>query len=59
MGDDKSNILKRKMAASARDPGPVHLIADLPDRFSGEAARAFTEFYGEKSQMAPASTAVF
>ena len=51
MGEDKSNILKRKMAASGRDPGPLHLIADLSARFGKEAAGAFGEFYGEKCQL--------
>ena len=51
MGDDTSNILKRKMAASGRDPGPLHLIADLSRRMGTEAAAAFGEYYGEKCQL--------
>ncbi|GJL90583.1 FliM/FliN family flagellar motor C-terminal domain-containing protein [Hyphococcus sp.] len=51
MGDENSNILKRKMAASGRDPGPLHLIADLSARMGKEAAGAFGEYYGEKCQL--------
>lgn len=59
MGEDSKNIIKRKMAASGRDPGPLHLIADLPARMGAEAAGAFTEFYGEKCQLAETETAHF
>ncbi len=59
MGENKTNILTRKMAASGRDPGPLHLIADLPMRMGTEAALAFTEYYGEKCQLAQTQPAVF
>lgn len=57
--DENQNILKRKIAASGRDPGPVHLIADLPSRMGAEAAAAFTEYFGEKSQLAETEAAFF
>ncbi len=59
MGDNNTNILKRKMAASGRDPGPLHLIADLSKRMGAEAVAAFGEYYGEKCQLAETEAPVF
>lgn len=59
MSDDNQNILKRKIAASGRDPGPMHLITDLPARMGTEASVAFTEFFGEKAQLAETEPACF
>ena len=59
MSDDNKNIVKRKMAASGRDPGPLHLIADLSRRLGGEAAGAFTEYFGEKCQLAQSEEPIF
>ena len=59
MSDDSTHILKRKMATAGRDPGPLHLIADLSRRMGAEAAGAFTEFFGEKCQLAEARAPVF
>ncbi len=59
MGEENSNILKRKMATSGRDPGPLHLVADLSARMGKEAAGAFGEFYGEKCQLAEAQAPHF
>lgn len=59
MGEENNTILKRKMAAAGRDPGPLHLIADLPERMGAETAAAFTEYYGEKAQLAETEPAWF
>lgn len=59
MSDDKKSIVKRKIAASGRDPGPLHLIADLSRRMGAEAAGAFTEYFGEKCQPARAGEPSF
>ncbi len=59
MSGENAKIIKKKMAASGKDPGPLHLIADLPQRMGAEAAGAFTEFYGEKCQLAETEAAYF
>ncbi|MFC2953658.1 FliM/FliN family flagellar motor switch protein [Marinicaulis aureus] len=59
MSGENAKIIKKKMAASGKDPGPLHLIADLPQRMGAEAAGAFTEFYGEKCQLAETEPAHF
>ncbi len=59
MSGDTAKIIKKKMAAAGKDPGPLHLIADLPSRMGTEAAGAFTEFYGEKCQLAETEPAYF
>lgn len=59
MSDDNKNIVKRKMAAAGRDPGPLHLIADLSRRMGTEAAGAFSEFFGEKCQLAESGAPTF
>ncbi len=59
MSDDKNSIIKKKMAMAGRDPGPLHLIADLSARMGGAAVGAFTEYFGEKCQPGPAETASF
>lgn len=50
MSDEKNTIIKRKMAEAGRDPGPLHLIADLSERMGGAGVGAFTEYFGEKCQ---------
>lgn len=59
MSGENAKIIKKKMAASGKDPGPLHLIADLPKRMGAEAAGAFTEFYGEKCQLGETEPAHF
>ncbi len=59
MSDDNKSIVKRKIAASGRDPGPLHLIADLSRRMGAEAVGAFTEYFGEKCQLAQTGEATF
>ncbi|MAW79518.1 MAG: hypothetical protein CMI63_04720 [Parvularcula sp.] len=59
MGGATAKIIKKKMAAAGKDPGPLHLIADLPGRMGAEAAASFTEFYDEKCQLAETEPAYF
>lgn len=59
MSENNQNIVKRKMAAAGRDPGPLHLIADLSRRIGTEAAGAFTEYFGERCQLAAAAAPSF
>lgn len=59
MREQSAAIIKRKMAASGRDPGPVDVVANLASRFASVAAGAFTEFYGEKSQLFERTAASF
>lgn len=59
MSENNQNIVKKKIAAAGRDPGPLDLIADLSRRLGTEAAGAFSEYFGERCQVAAAGEPSF
>lgn len=59
MREQSAEIIKKKMAASGRDPGPVHVVADLAARMGSVASAAFAEFYGEKCALTERTPAAF
>ncbi|MEZ5891721.1 MAG: FliM/FliN family flagellar motor switch protein [Parvularculaceae bacterium] len=59
MREKSAEIIRKKMAASGRDPGPIHVVADLASRMAAAAPGAFAEMYGEKCQLIERTAASF